>query len=283
MRYLLFTVMFVGCTPATMELDEPDAGREAGTPSRDAGEPMSPLDASSSADAEPVDAAIEAPDASDPEPEMPDAGEPEPTDAVHVERDGLVVVEGESYARVELEEHRRWVRFDETMQPRVEPDPDPPHLEGASGGAYLEALPDTRVTHDDPLVSGVSFHGRGDTGPRLTYRISIDRPGTFVVWVRAYSTGGEDNGLHTGFDGTFPESGARVQLCANKNQWTWSSAQRRDSNHCGSPRTVLLTFESAGEHELHVAMREDGFELDKIILARDMDFTPEGIGPSATR
>jgi hypothetical protein len=165
----------------------------------------------------------------------------------------------------------------------VEPDPDPPHLDGASGGAYLEALPDTRVTHDDPLVSGVSFHGRGDTGPRLTYRISIDRPGTFVVWVRAYSTGGEDNGLHTGFDGSFPESGARVQLCAGKNQWTWSSAQRRDSNHCGTPRTVLLTFETAGEHELHVAMREDGYELDKIVLARDTDFAPAGMGPPATR
>ncbi|MEZ4248209.1 MAG: hypothetical protein R3B99_08230 [Polyangiales bacterium] len=281
MRPFLFAATLVACTPATMGLDMDDAGSDAGRRSEDAALPMpSPLDASVECDAgEPLapDAAFE-PDAG----VETDAGAP-PVENVFVERDGLVVLEAEDYERVERDGERRWVRFDADERPRVEPDPDPPHVEGASGGAYLEALPDTRVTHDDPLVSGVSFHGRGDTGPRLTYRVVVDAPGTFVVWVRAYSTGSEDNGVHTGLDGAFPESGARVQLCAGKNQWTWSSAQRRDSNHCGTPRTVTLTFDTAGEHEVHVAMREDGFEIDKILLARETSYTPEGSGPPATR
>ena len=97
--------------------------------------------------------------------------------------------------------------------------------------------------------------------------------------MRAYSTGGEDNGLHLGIDGTWPEESARAQFCSGKNQWTWSSAQRRSSNHCGSPRTVFLTVDTPGEHEVHFSMREDGFELDKVLLVLDESFEPSGAGP----
>ena len=34
------------------------------------------------------------------------------------------------------------------------------------------------------------------------------------------------------------ESGERMQWCKGKNKWTWSSAQRVEENHCGTPQTI---------------------------------------------
>ncbi len=257
--------------------DELEAGDGGAAPTMDAARPTNDV-GTTAADAF-VAADEDAGTAT--EPDMFVASDP-PGDVI-LEVDGVVAIEGESFARMENTEHREWVRFDATSAPDIAPDPDPPHLEGASGGAYLEALPDTRVTHDDPLVSGESFHGSGGTGPMLTYPVRFETAGRYIVWVRAYSTGGEDNGLHVGIDGAFPEESARVQFCSGKNRWTWSSAQRRSSNHCGTPRTVFLTVDAPGEHEVHLSMREDGFELDKVLLVLDEGFEPSGPGPDEVR
>lgn len=271
MRTFLTALALVGCTGTMSVTDAPD-----------------PMD-----DPPPLDAAVAVDASVPPEPDAfasdPDAGvappepdmfvEPDPEPPILVEVDGVVAIEGESYARMEHIEHREWYRFDASSTPEIAPDPDPPHLEGASGGAYLESLPDTRVTHDDPLVSGVSFHGTGGTGPMLTYPVRFETAGRYIVWVRAYSTGTEDNGIHVGIDGEWPEESARVQWCSGKNRWTWSSAQRRSSNHCGTPRTVFLTVDSPGVHEVHLSQREDGFELDKVLLVLDEAFEPTGTGP----
>lgn len=81
--------------------------------------------------------------------------------------------------------------------------------------------------------------------------------------------------MHVGVDGTWPESGARMQWCENKNQWTWSSAQRVSDNHCGIPKTIFLNFDSPGDYIISFSMREDGFEMDRWILTTDSSITPE--------
>ncbi|WP_273276368.1 DUF5060 domain-containing protein [Maribacter polysiphoniae] len=149
------------------------------------------------------------------------------------------------------------------------------HLETSSKGAYIEALPDTRVTHDDPLVHGVNFFPIAGIGGIVSYKVKINTPGKYYVWVSAYSSGSEDNGVHVGVDGTWPESGARMQWCENKNQWTWSSAQRVSDNHCGIPKTIFLNFDSPGDYIISFSMREDGFEMDRWILTTDSSITPE--------
>jgi hypothetical protein len=147
--------------------------------------------------------------------------------------------------------------------------------ETASGKSYIEAMPDTRVTHDDNLIHGENFFPVAGTGGVVSYKVKINTPGTYYVWVRAYSSGPEDNGLHVGLNGKWPESGQRIQLCKGKNEWTWSSAQRVPENHCGYAQTITLNFEKAGEHIVSFSMREDGFELDKWILTNDKNFIPE--------
>ena len=149
------------------------------------------------------------------------------------------------------------------------------HSGSANGHAYIEALPDTRVTHDDKLIQGDNFYPIAGVGGIVSYKVKITNPGTYYVWGRAYSSGGEDNGIHVGVDKKWPESGARMQWCKGKNKWTWSSAQRVPENHCGVPQTITLHFEKKGDYIISFSMREDGFELDTWVLAKSKDFIPE--------
>ncbi|MFT5358573.1 MAG: hypothetical protein ACI9KE_005812 [Polyangiales bacterium] len=206
--------------------------------------------------------------------DAPDAASP---DRVFTESDGMVVIEAEGFAEGESRDlPRSWYLTDADNTPDFSADADPAHVEGASGGAYLESLPDTRQTGDDPFEPGALYNTGGD-GPTLTYRVVFETTGTYYVWVRAYSTGPEDNGLHVGIDGEWPESGRRIQWCRGKNNWTWSNA-KRDScgDACGCDGTIFIEVTEAGEHTIQIAQREDGFELDQFLLTTDMDFEPEG-------
>ncbi|MDZ7605447.1 MAG: hypothetical protein U5K79_07615 [Cyclobacteriaceae bacterium] len=161
------------------------------------------------------------------------------------------------------------------QSPELLPDSDSNHAETASNQAYLEVLPDTRVTHDDKLTNGVNFTNEPGEMAVLSYKIDFNTTGRYYVWVRAFSTGTEDNGVHVGIDNQWPESGRRMQWCEGKNQWTWASKQRTEANHCGEPYLIFLDVDTKGEHTIQFSMREDGFEFDKFILTTDRDFIPE--------
>ncbi|GEA09875.1 hypothetical protein KUL49_02500 [Alteromonas sp. KUL49] len=194
-----------------------------------------------------------------------------------------LAIEAEDYASQHLSDKRAWITFPSTESIQDLMDADPPHLEDASGGAYIELLPDTRQTHDHALVRGENFTNEAGAMAVLHYPVFFEKPGTYYVWARAYSTGSEDNGLHVGINGRWPASGQRLQLCKGKKQWTWSSAQRVKDNHCGVPNTIILEVPSAGVHTVMVSMREDGFELDKLLLTQDINYVPQGHDVQATK
>lgn len=177
--------------------------------------------------------------------------------------------------RVEAEnftnKSERWYVTSSDNIPSITPDPDPPHYSTAGGNGYMELLPDGRVTHKDESIGGVTSWGDGNNGPRLEYNVDIPEPGRYYVYAKSYSTGTEDNGIHVGFDNQKPESGKRIQLCAGKNKWTWSSAQRVPENHCGVEKTIYLDIYTAGIHTIVFYAREDGFEIDQFLLLKDPD------------
>ncbi len=176
-----------------------------------------------------------------------------------------VKVEAEKYTQ----KNSLWRVFSNSSRPNVNPDPDGSHHSSASGNAYLELLPDTRVTHGDPLRTGNNFWPVGGQGPSISYTVNFPESGRYTVWAKAYSTGTEDNGIHVGINGGNPESGQRMQWCGGKNNWTWSSAQRTNSNHCGTARTIYLDVPFAGANTVTFSAREDGFELDQFMLIKE--------------
>ena len=150
-----------------------------------------------------------------------------------------VFIEAEGFKNQTLNEKRQWQVFSAKSSPQISPDGDPPHLEGASGGSYLEVLPDTRRSHDDKLIKGENFTDEGGTMAVLSYKVTLPTAGRYYVWVRAYSTTSEDNGLHFGLNGKWPESGARWQT-VQKNGWHWDCKQRTAKVHTGVPMQLWL-------------------------------------------
>ncbi|MFL1897193.1 polysaccharide lyase [Aquimarina sp. 2-A2] len=196
-----------------------------------------------------------------------------------VESNGVVAVEAESFTSQSKTSKRKWyVQNGSTNTPN--PDPDGSHAGSSSSKKYVEILPDTRVVHEDLLIRGENFsENPGELGV-LDYKIKFTNPGRYYVWVRAYSTGSEDNGIHVGLNGNWPSSGKKMQWCEGKNQWTWESRQRTDANHCGEEKKIYLDIPSAGVHTISFSMREDGFEFDKFVLSKAYT-KPSGDGPAA--
>lgn len=197
------------------------------------------------------------------------------------EQDGVVAVEAEHFVGQNLDAVRKWYLQDALTAAGPTPDIDPSHVTTASGNAYLEILPDTRTNHDEKLIVGENFSNTAGELAVLHYLVYFHTPGKYYVWVRAYSTGTEDNGIHVGLNGEWPESGQRMQWCEGKKQWTWDSKQRTKEVHCGVAEQIYLEIPSSGWHEITFSMREDGFEFDKWMLTKAYK-VPEGTGPSET-
>ncbi|NND89587.1 MAG: hypothetical protein HKN42_01890 [Granulosicoccus sp.] len=176
---------------------------------------------------------------------------------------------------VEAEDHsikdERWI-LTEPGTPDQENDPDPNHSDLAVGQAYLELLPDMRVTHADEFGEPTSLWDQPGTGPRAEYPLYFPEAGRYYVHVRAFSTGTEDNGLHVGLNGDFPASGARLQFCTAGQGWAWSSRQRNAGGvgPCGARKTIWVSVPDAGVHTFMISAREDGFEIDRIMLIKDL-------------
>lgn len=204
-----------------------------------------------------------------------------PGDMIFEEGNGIVAAEAEHFSSQRLAGKRQWYTTTLDTTPNIEPDGDDNHAADASAGAYMEVLPDTRRTHADKLTGGVNFSNEAGQMAVLSYWVYFRTPGRYYVWVRAYSTGSEDNGLHVGLDGTWPESGRRLQWCEGKNTWRWESKQRTEKSHCGEPYKIYLDVTNTGLHQISFSMREDGFEFDKWLMTTDRDMgRPEDGGPT---
>ena len=205
--------------------------------------------------------------------------EPIASDAIVFEEiDGLVAFEAEHFYKQEKSDIRAWHLSTGSRVVRLKPDPDGPHVMGASGGAYLEILPDSRWTHSEELIRGKNFSNEPGKLAILSYQVYFNNPGRYHVWARVYSTGTEDNGMHFGLNGQWPESGQRWQT-TKKEEWQWDSRQRTTEVHVGVPGQLYLDIPTPGQHIISVSMREDGAELDRILLTSDPQYTPQDQGP----
>jgi hypothetical protein len=192
------------------------------------------------------------------------------------EHNGVVAVEAEYFYKQSKSEKRKWY-----IKDRRESSKATKYSHSASNKGFIEILPDTRVTHDDELVHAENFSNEPGKMGIVHYKVKINNPGRYFVWVRAYSTGTEDNGVHVGVNGTWPEHGKRMQWCDGKNEWTWESKQRTKEIHCGVAGEIYLDITESGTYDIQFSMREDGFRFDKFILTNDPNYRPDGAGQGA--
>lgn len=203
-------------------------------------------------------------------------------DVIFMENNGMVAVEAEYFNKQSKSDVRQWYITSKDAVSNVGRDDDTQHHSGASNTAYIEILPDTRVTHSDKLIQGENFSNKAGKLGVLHYKVRINNPGRYYVWARAFSTGSEDNSVHVGLNGKWPEHGQRMQWCEGKNKWTWESKQSTKEVHCGVSKEIYLDIEKTGVHDIQFSMREDGFEFDKFILTKDSSYIPKDEGLKVT-
>lgn len=94
--------------------------------------------------------------------------------------------------------------------------------------------------------------------------------GTYQVWIRGFGAGSRDR-THAGLDGTGPASADRISGFGSTLGWSKTTLDR-------AVATINVT--RAGLHTVNLWMREDGFQVDKIVLTRSTSVVPSGAGPS---
>jgi hypothetical protein len=99
-----------------------------------------------------------------------------------------------------------------------------------------------------------------DSNTYLTFNIDITRGGTFYVWLLGYGPDDSADSFFVRFDG-----GGLVRATLTRKTWGWKRAGT----------TITL---GDGAHILKLMDREDGASADKILLTRDKDYVPTGLG-----
>lgn len=174
--------------------------------------------------------------------------------------DGMIIIEAEDFDLSVPGGEHEWVRLADAT---------------ASGNAKVQALPD--------LISGPESKGDRDTdfmtwdpykdSPRLDYRIHFSKIGTYYVWTRAEGIDVYANSYHVGLNGIPLDSADRMEN--DSKEWLW------DSRTKDGIRPTIEIFEP-GPATLNVWMREDGVEIDKIVLTPVRRHKPKDFGPEVT-
>jgi Gylcosyl hydrolase family 115 C-terminal domain len=191
-----------------------------------------------------------------------------------------VAAEAEDFYRQSVTDTRAWHLTSEGQTPAIGPDSDAARIDGASGGAYLELLPDLRQKDEDAMHSASSIHQIGGKAAVLTYMVQFKNPGRYYVWLRARAHDGDDNTLHIGLNDQWPESAKKMTFQGRN--WNWSNMQR------DTKAAIAVDVPTAGIHRLHLSMREDGAEIDKLVVtakatmtATELDAVPIAVKGSA--
>jgi len=131
---------------------------------------------------------------------------------------------------------------------------------GQSGSGVLQATPNAGVNTRDQLI-----------GPRRDYAVRFGSAGTYYVWVRLAGATTDDDSVHAGLNGTAATLG-NVGLIAPGPDLGWA-------NKVGSAR-VSVNVAAAGVATVNLWMREDGVQVDRLLLTKAAAFTPTGAGPA---
>ena len=113
--------------------------------------------------------------------------------------------------------------------------------------------------------NGGYSNGAFATSAQLVYKTQFSTTGTYYVFGRIIASSGADNSAYIGIDGVQSSSTANSSTPSN---WDWVSFG-------------TITVSQAGIADIELVRREDGLQIDKIVLSTTNSI-PTGTGPAAT-
>lgn len=139
-------------------------------------------------------------------------------------------------------------------------DADNSHAQTASNGQAIELLPDVLNENYNEIPHGASNWKDGKKAPKAYYKVKLSG-GSYTIYIRGYRTEGDSGSVHVGHTKqigknettTTSKAGKGVGFTDNK-KWSWKSHN--------------LGNISAGTQYIIIAGREDGFEVDKIVVTK---------------
>ncbi len=182
-----------------------------------------------------------------------------PTSGPFAESGGLVAFEAENYTSnakgATPAANSVWNNVINTAPPPVT----------VSGGRYMQ-VPNANVDT-----------GNSTLGPRLDYSIDLGSTDPYYVWIRgkSFNTDGNsstvDDSVYVGLDGALIQP-TTTYVSFPTTDWGWQQ------NTSASNR-ITFTPGSAGTHTLNLWMKRDGSAIDKIVITKDPNYVPAGLGP----
>jgi hypothetical protein len=141
---------------------------------------------------------------------------------------------------------------------------------GFAGTGAMQALPNAGISHGDVAVAKGS-------SPRLNFRVNFVRTGVHYIWIRAnVNNSGGDRSVHAGLNDSI--WAPRMEMMTLRG-WKWRS---KISGATAPPPTINI--KTKGEHTISLWMRQDGFQIDRILLTTNKDYEyslpVDDIGPA---
>ncbi|MBI4604505.1 MAG: lamin tail domain-containing protein [Planctomycetes bacterium] len=172
-------------------------------------------------------------------------------EAAFVEKDGIVVLEAESFSSNERNGATTvWWDLEAASA-------------GFSGAGYMKALESKRTTFLQRYV-GVA--------PELRYAVLFERPGAYRVWLRALNLDTSADSCYVGLGGLARSTRWAHQFAVDPSGFAWGGDSRLEG-----PQQVQV--ERPGLQLFSVYVRESGQVIDKVLLTLDTAFAPQGAGP----
>ncbi len=128
-------------------------------------------------------------------------------------------------------------------------DADDNHSGSASEGSYVELTPDVLYGNYNAIPHAASHWPSGQSSPRVYYRVNFATTGSFRVHIRGWRTEADSGSVHAGIDDSWDNN---ISFTANET-WSWRSSD-------------AIAVDTPGEHWIALGGREDGFEVDKIVV-----------------
>lgn len=133
----------------------------------------------------------------------------------------------------------------------------------ASGGQYIT------------VASGNNSNAAAPATGRATYNFTVPSAGTYKVWGRSVCPTNSDDSFWVRVDNSTWVNWNEMPVGTT---WAW------DDLHDFANNNAVITYNlSAGAHTLEVAYREDGAQLDQLLVTNDLSLNPGVAAASAMR
>ena len=177
---------------------------------------------------------------------------------------GLLVLEAEAYdVQVVQDANSNWYEIADA------------NAGDASGGVAM-ASTDSGIRFDED-----GYIDNGVVSPSLDYEVEFVKSGIHYVWLRMRYSAGDADTAHIGIDGMSNDGARRIDAPGSADTrsggtWQWSNISQFGGDHAAE-----IDIPSAGLHTVNLYVREDGIQVDKIVLTTDPNYVPTGHGPGS--